>query len=222
MSLCLLFLRWQIRKPFLFGRVLSPYMEFVFIAGPSSQPGLLASVPQPKAQPTPSQPLQQSQPKQSQAPSTPQQTSSTQTQGLPTQAQATPQHQQQLLLKQQQQQQQQPQQQAAPQQPTGTFYQQQQQQAQTQQVRRSMWSLLCIVELFLLEDLLGTCIFLGKCLGSWDLLISASSLLIDVETEVPMCKLITLRPFSVVLKLWGVYSSSLVPSMKELLSKEIQ
>ncbi|KAK7808210.1 hypothetical protein U0070_016935, partial [Myodes glareolus] len=85
-------------------------------AGPSSQPGLLASVPQPKAQPTPSQPLQQSQPKQSQAPSTPQQTPSTQTQGLPTQAQATPQHQQQLLLKQQQPQQQQPQQQAQTQQ----------------------------------------------------------------------------------------------------------
>ncbi|CAO2605760.1 AP2-associated protein kinase 1 [Lemmus lemmus] len=109
-------------------------------AGPSSQPGLLASVPQPKAQPTPSQPLQQSQPKQSQAPSTPQQTPSTQTQGLPTQAQATPQHQQQLLLKQQQQQQQQPQQQAAPQQPTGTFYQQQQQ-AQTQQQQQQQQQL---------------------------------------------------------------------------------
>uniref|UniRef100_A0A8C2M4Y8 AP2-associated protein kinase 1 n=1 Tax=Cricetulus griseus TaxID=10029 RepID=A0A8C2M4Y8_CRIGR len=104
-------------------------------AGPSNQPGLLASVPQPKAQPAPSQPLQQSQPKQPQAPPTPQQTPSTQTQGLPPQAQATPQHQQQLLLKQQQQQQQQPQQQqTAPQQPAGTFYQQQQQQqAQTQQ-----------------------------------------------------------------------------------------
>ncbi|XP_021083421.1 AP2-associated protein kinase 1 isoform X5 [Mesocricetus auratus] len=103
-------------------------------AGPSNQPGLLASVPQSKAQPAPSQPLQQSQPKQPQAPPTPQQTPSTQPQGLPPQAQATPQHQQQLLLKQQQQQQQQQQpqqQQTAPQQPAGTFYQQQQQ-AQTQ------------------------------------------------------------------------------------------
>ncbi|XP_051059403.1 AP2-associated protein kinase 1 [Phodopus roborovskii] len=110
-------------------------------AGPSNQPGLLASVPQLKAQPAPSQPLQQSQPKQPQAPTTPQQTPSTQTQGLPPQAQATPQHQQQLFLKQQQPQQQQPQQQqpqqqqTVPQQPAGTFYhqQQQQQQAQTQQ-----------------------------------------------------------------------------------------
>ncbi|XP_037662463.1 AP2-associated protein kinase 1 isoform X2 [Choloepus didactylus] len=96
-------------------------------AGPSSQPGLLASVPQPKTQPLPSQPLPQSQPKQPQAPATPQQPPSSQAQGLPTQAQATPQHQQQLFLKQQQQQ---------PQQPAGTFYQQQppqQQQAQTQQ-----------------------------------------------------------------------------------------
>ncbi|XP_029390900.1 AP2-associated protein kinase 1 isoform X3 [Mus pahari] len=105
-------------------------------AGPSNQPGLLASVSQPKAQATPSQPLQSSQPKQPQAPPTPQQTPATQTQGLPTQAQATPQHQQQLLLKQQQQQPQQP---TAPPQPAGTFYQQQQQpqpqpqQAQTQQ-----------------------------------------------------------------------------------------
>uniref|UniRef100_A0A8C6H880 AP2-associated protein kinase 1 n=1 Tax=Mus spicilegus TaxID=10103 RepID=A0A8C6H880_MUSSI len=105
-------------------------------AGPSNQPGLLASVSQPKAQATPSQPLQSSQPKQPQAPPTPQQTPATQTQGLPTQAQATPQHQQQHLLKQQQQQQQQPQQPTAPPQPAGTFYQQQQQQqqqAQTQQ-----------------------------------------------------------------------------------------
>ncbi|CAH7163570.1 Aak1 [Phodopus roborovskii] len=112
-------------------------------AGPSNQPGLLASVPQLKAQPAPSQPLQQSQPKQPQAPTTPQQTPSTQTQGLPPQAQATPQHQQQLFLKQQQPQQQQPQQQqpqqqqTVPQQPAGTFYhqQQQQQQAQTQQIQ---------------------------------------------------------------------------------------
>ncbi|XP_049552355.1 AP2-associated protein kinase 1 isoform X16 [Orcinus orca] len=102
--------------------------------GSSNQPGLLASVPQPKPQPPPSQPLPQSQPKQPQAPPTPQQPPSTQAQGLPTQAQATPQHQQQLFLQQQQQQQQQ--QQAAPppaQQPAGTFYQQQQQQAQAQQ-----------------------------------------------------------------------------------------
>ncbi|XP_030619079.1 AP2-associated protein kinase 1 isoform X10 [Delphinapterus leucas] len=101
--------------------------------GSSNQPGLLASVPQPKPQPPPSQPLPQSQPKQPQAPPTPQQPPSTQAQGLPTQAQATPQHQQQLFLQQQQQQQQQ---QAAPppaQQPVGTFYQQQQQQAQAQQ-----------------------------------------------------------------------------------------
>ncbi|XP_065746986.1 AP2-associated protein kinase 1 isoform X4 [Phocoena phocoena] len=100
--------------------------------GSSNQPGLLASVPQPKPQPPPSQPLPQSQPKQPQAPPTPQQPPSTQAQGLPTQAQATPQHQQQLFLQQQQQQQQQ----AAPppaQQPAGTFYQQQQQQAQAQQ-----------------------------------------------------------------------------------------
>ncbi|XP_075856964.1 AP2-associated protein kinase 1 isoform X8 [Microcebus murinus] len=104
-------------------------------AGPSNQPGLLASVPQPKTQAPPSQPLPQSQAKQPQAPPTPQQTPSTQAQGLPTQAQATPQHQQQLFLKQQQQQQpQQPQQPPPPtQQPAGTFYQQQQQQAQTQQ-----------------------------------------------------------------------------------------
>ncbi|XP_036022057.1 AP2-associated protein kinase 1 isoform X23 [Mus musculus] len=101
-------------------------------AGPSNQPGLLPSVSQPKAQATPSQPLQSSQPKQPQAPPTPQQTPATQTQGLPTQAQATPQHQQQHLLKQQQQQQQQPQQPTAPPQPAGTFYQQQQQQQQQQ------------------------------------------------------------------------------------------
>ncbi|XP_006862992.1 PREDICTED: AP2-associated protein kinase 1 [Chrysochloris asiatica] len=109
------------------------------VAGPSNQPGLLASVPQPKTQPQPNQPLQQSQPKQPQAPPTPQQTPSTQTQSLPTQAQATPQHQQQLFLKQQPQQLQ-PQQQPA-QQPAGAFYHQQQQQqpppppqqAQTQQ-----------------------------------------------------------------------------------------
>ncbi|XP_030619077.1 AP2-associated protein kinase 1 isoform X8 [Delphinapterus leucas] len=103
--------------------------------GSSNQPGLLASVPQPKPQPPPSQPLPQSQPKQPQAPPTPQQPPSTQAQGLPTQAQATPQHQQQLFLQQQQQQQQQ---QAAPppaQQPVGTFYQQQQQQAQAQQIQ---------------------------------------------------------------------------------------
>ncbi|XP_045405733.1 AP2-associated protein kinase 1 isoform X6 [Lemur catta] len=100
-------------------------------AGPSNQPGLLASVPQPKTQPPPSQPLPQPQAKQPQAPPTPQQTPSTQAQGLSTQAQATPQHQQQLFLKQQQQPQQPP---PPPQQPAGTFYQQQQQQqAQTQQ-----------------------------------------------------------------------------------------
>ncbi|XP_057165390.1 AP2-associated protein kinase 1 isoform X4 [Ursus arctos] len=104
-------------------------------AGSSNQPGLLASVPQPKTQPQPSQPLPQSQPKQPQAPPTPQQTPPTPAQALPTPAQATPQHQQQLFLKQQpQQQQQQPpqQQQPAPQQPAGTFYQQQQQQQQQQ------------------------------------------------------------------------------------------
>ncbi|XP_066234168.1 AP2-associated protein kinase 1 isoform X10 [Saccopteryx leptura] len=100
-------------------------------AGSSNQPGLLASVPQPKTQLPPSQPLPQSQPKQPQAPSTPQQTPSTPAQGLPSQAQATPQHQQQLFLKQQQPQPQpQPQQQQPPppsQQPAGTFYQPQQQ-----------------------------------------------------------------------------------------------
>ncbi|XP_058407022.1 AP2-associated protein kinase 1 isoform X6 [Diceros bicornis minor] len=98
-------------------------------AGSSNQPGLLASVPQPKTQPPPSQPLPQSQPKQPQALPTSQQAPSTPAQGLPTQAQATPQHQQQLFLKQQQQQ---PQQQPPPppQQPAGTFYQQQ---AQAQQ-----------------------------------------------------------------------------------------
>nr|XP_042104004.1 AP2-associated protein kinase 1 isoform X6 [Ovis aries] len=103
-------------------------------AGSSNQPGLLASVPQPKTQPPPSQPLPQSQPKQPQAPPTSQQPPSTPAQALPTQAQATPQHQQQLFLKQQQQQQQQ-QQQTAPsaQQPVGTFYQQPQQQAQAPQ-----------------------------------------------------------------------------------------
>ncbi|XP_057413728.1 AP2-associated protein kinase 1 isoform X4 [Balaenoptera acutorostrata] len=101
--------------------------------GSSNQPGLLASVPQPKPQPPPSQPLPQPQPKQPQAPPTPPQPASTPAQGLPAQAQATAQHQQQLFLQQQQQQQQQ--QQAAPppaQQPAGTFYQQQQQ-AQAQQ-----------------------------------------------------------------------------------------
>ncbi|XP_045150073.1 AP2-associated protein kinase 1 isoform X7 [Echinops telfairi] len=113
-------------------------------AGPSNQPGLLASVPPPKAQP--SQPGPQSLPKQPQAPPTPQQTPSSQAQGLPAQAQATPQHQQQLFLKQQQQQQQQQppsqqQQQQQPQQQAPAFYQQQPQpqpqpqpqQAQTQQ-----------------------------------------------------------------------------------------
>ncbi|XP_040079994.1 AP2-associated protein kinase 1 isoform X2 [Oryx dammah] len=101
-------------------------------AGSSNQPGLLASVPQPKTQPPPSQPLPQSQPKQPQAPPTSQQPPSVPAQALPTQAQATPQHQQQLFLKQQQQQQQQ---QTAPpaQQPAGTFYQQPQQQAQAPQ-----------------------------------------------------------------------------------------
>ncbi|XP_064350493.1 AP2-associated protein kinase 1 isoform X2 [Camelus dromedarius] len=109
-------------------------------AGSSNQPGLLASVPQPKAQPPPSQPLPPSQPKQPQVQAAPQQTPSAPAQGLPAQAQATPQHQQQLFLKQQQQpQQQQPQQQqpqpqpqAPPpaQQPAGAFYQQQQPQAQ--------------------------------------------------------------------------------------------
>ncbi|XP_058407023.1 AP2-associated protein kinase 1 isoform X7 [Diceros bicornis minor] len=100
-------------------------------AGSSNQPGLLASVPQPKTQPPPSQPLPQSQPKQPQALPTSQQAPSTPAQGLPTQAQATPQHQQQLFLKQQQQQ---PQQQPPPppQQPAGTFYQQQ---AQAQQIQ---------------------------------------------------------------------------------------
>ncbi|KAK2509603.1 hypothetical protein MC885_009856 [Smutsia gigantea] len=100
--------------------------------GSSNQPGLLASVPQPKTQPPPSQPLPQAQPKQPQAPATAQQPPSTPAQGLPAQAQATPQHQQQLFLKQQQQ----PQPQPPPpaQQPVGTFYQQQpQQQAQAQQ-----------------------------------------------------------------------------------------
>ncbi|KAM8784648.1 AP2-associated protein kinase 1 isoform 10-T10 [Rhynchonycteris naso] len=102
-------------------------------AGSSNQTGLLASVPQQKNQLPPSQPLPQSQPKQPQAPSTSQQTPSTPAQGLPTQAQATPQHQQQLFLKQQQPQQQPPppqqQQQPPPpsQQPAGTFYQPQQQ-----------------------------------------------------------------------------------------------
>ncbi|XP_045018217.1 AP2-associated protein kinase 1 isoform X12 [Bubalus bubalis] len=103
-------------------------------AGSSNQPGLLASVPQPKTQPPPSQPLPQSQPKQPQAPPTSQQPPSAPAQALPTQAQATPQHQQQLFLKQQQQQQQQQQQTAPPaQQPAGTFYQQPQQQAQAPQ-----------------------------------------------------------------------------------------
>ncbi|XP_012878025.1 PREDICTED: AP2-associated protein kinase 1 isoform X1 [Dipodomys ordii] len=115
-------------------------------AGASTQPGLLASVPQPKAQPPPSQPLPQSQHKQPQAPPTAQQMPSTQAQGLPSQAQATPQHQQQLFLKQQQQQQQQqqqppqqsqpqPQQPPPPQQAAGTFYQQQQQQQPQQQAQ---------------------------------------------------------------------------------------
>ncbi|XP_053056686.1 AP2-associated protein kinase 1 isoform X6 [Acinonyx jubatus] len=106
------------------------------VAGSSNQPGLLASVPQPKTQPQPSQPLPQSQPKQPQAPPTPQQTPPTPAQALPTPAQATPQHQQQLFLKQQQQPQ--PQQQQPPpssQQPAGTFYQQQQQQ-QAQQAQQ--------------------------------------------------------------------------------------
>ncbi|XP_061024588.1 AP2-associated protein kinase 1 isoform X4 [Eubalaena glacialis] len=100
--------------------------------GSSNQPGLLASVPQPKPQPPPSQPLPQPQPKQPQAPPTPQQPASTPAQGLPAQAQATPQHQQQLFLQQQQQQQ------AAPppaQQPAGTFYQQQQQAQAQQQIQ---------------------------------------------------------------------------------------
>nr|XP_036854055.1 AP2-associated protein kinase 1 isoform X6 [Manis javanica] len=100
--------------------------------GSSNQPGLLASVPQPKTQPPPSQPLPQAQLKQPQAPATAQQPPSAPAQGLPTQAQATPQHQQQLFLKQQPQ----PQPQPPPpaQQPAGTFYQQQpQQQAQAQQ-----------------------------------------------------------------------------------------
>ncbi|XP_040314580.1 AP2-associated protein kinase 1 isoform X8 [Herpailurus yagouaroundi] len=108
------------------------------VAGSSNQPGLLASVPQPKTQPQPSQPLPQSQPKQPQAPPTPQQTPPTPAQALPTPAQATPQHQQQLFLKQQQQPQ--PQQQQPPpssQQPAGTFYQQQQQQ-QAQQAQQQI------------------------------------------------------------------------------------
>nr|XP_019574038.1 PREDICTED: AP2-associated protein kinase 1 isoform X6 [Rhinolophus sinicus] len=95
--------------------------------GSSNQPGLLATVPQPKTQPPASQPLPQSQPKQPQAPPTPQQTPSTPAQGLPTQAQATPQHQQQLFLKQQPQPQPQqppqPQAQPQPQPPAGTLYQ---------------------------------------------------------------------------------------------------
>ncbi|XP_064428467.1 AP2-associated protein kinase 1 isoform X9 [Mirounga angustirostris] len=107
-------------------------------AGSSNQPGLLASVPQPKTQPQPSQPLPQSQPKQPQAPPTPQQTPPTAVQALPTAAQATPQHQPQLFLQQPPPPpppQQPPQQQPPPaQQPAGTFYQQQQQQqAQAQQ-----------------------------------------------------------------------------------------
>ncbi|XP_070336682.1 AP2-associated protein kinase 1 isoform X9 [Odocoileus virginianus] len=94
----------------------------------SNQPGLLASVPQPKTQPPPSQPLPQSQPKQPQAPPTSQQPPSAPAPALPAQAQATPQHQQQLFLKQQ------PPQTAPPaQQPAGTFYQQPQQQAQAPQ-----------------------------------------------------------------------------------------
>ncbi|XP_047637826.1 AP2-associated protein kinase 1 isoform X3 [Phacochoerus africanus] len=105
------------------------------VAGSSNQSGLLASVPQPKTQAPPSQPLPQSQAKQPQAPPTPQQPPSAPAQGLPAQAQATPQHQQQLFLKQQPQPPQpQPQAQASPaaQQPSGTFYQQQQQQQQQQ------------------------------------------------------------------------------------------
>ncbi|MBZ3876713.1 BMP-2-inducible protein kinase [Sciurus carolinensis] len=105
-------------------------------AGPSNQPGLLTSVPQPKAQAPPSQPLPQSQPKQPQAAPTPQQPPSTPAQALAgSQTQATPQHQQQLFLKQQPQSQPQPQPQQPqqqPQQPAGTFYQQQQAQAQQQ------------------------------------------------------------------------------------------
>ncbi|XP_029793387.1 AP2-associated protein kinase 1 isoform X10 [Suricata suricatta] len=106
-------------------------------AGSSNQPGLLASVPQPKTQPQPSQPVPQPQPKQPQAPPTPQQTPATPAQALPTPAQATPQHQQQLFLKQQPQPQPQPQPQQPPpcQQPAGTFYQQQQQQ-QAQQAQQ--------------------------------------------------------------------------------------
>uniref|UniRef100_A0A8C3X8S3 AP2-associated protein kinase 1 n=1 Tax=Catagonus wagneri TaxID=51154 RepID=A0A8C3X8S3_9CETA len=107
------------------------------VAGSSNQPGLLASIPQPKTQPPSSQPLPQSQAKQPQAPPAPQQPPSAPAQGLPPQAQATPQHQQQLFLKQQPQPPQpqpQPQAQAPPaaQQPAGTFYQQQQQQQQAQ------------------------------------------------------------------------------------------
>ncbi|XP_029793392.1 AP2-associated protein kinase 1 isoform X15 [Suricata suricatta] len=108
-------------------------------AGSSNQPGLLASVPQPKTQPQPSQPVPQPQPKQPQAPPTPQQTPATPAQALPTPAQATPQHQQQLFLKQQPQPQPQPQPQQPPpcQQPAGTFYQQQQQQ-QAQQAQQQI------------------------------------------------------------------------------------
>ncbi|XP_043324932.1 AP2-associated protein kinase 1 isoform X13 [Cervus elaphus] len=94
----------------------------------SNQPGLLASVPQPKTQPPPSQPLPQSQPKQPQAPPTSQQPPSAPAPALPAQAQATPQHQQQLFLKQQQ-----PQTAPPAQQPAGAFYQQPQQQAQAPQ-----------------------------------------------------------------------------------------
>ncbi|KAF6320775.1 AP2 associated kinase 1 [Rhinolophus ferrumequinum] len=107
--------------------------------GSSNQPGLLATVPQPKTQPPASQPLPQSQPKQPQAPPTPQQTPSTPAQGLPTQAQATPQHQQQLFLKQQPQPQPQqppqPQPQPQPQPPAGTLYQPPQQAQAPQQIQ---------------------------------------------------------------------------------------
>ncbi|XP_065785090.1 AP2-associated protein kinase 1 isoform X11 [Muntiacus reevesi] len=94
----------------------------------SNQPGLLASVPQPKTQPPPSQPLPQPQPKQPQAPPASQQPPSAPAPALPAQAQATPQHQQQLFLKQQQ-----PQTAPPAQQPAGAFYQQPQQQAQAPQ-----------------------------------------------------------------------------------------
>ncbi|KAK1332998.1 hypothetical protein QTO34_006530 [Cnephaeus nilssonii] len=99
-------------------------------AGPSNQPGLLASVPQSKTQPQPANLYHNPSPSSHRL-------HPPHNRRLPLlpRAQATPQHQQQLLLKQQQQQQQQQQPPPPPsQQPAGTFYQQQQQpQTQAQQ-----------------------------------------------------------------------------------------